>query len=292
MKTVLNGKAGQLVDVDYHFFDVYDVVKQTNKLQLIHDDHSIDAVAIAPAHPYMLNPLINKLVEHDKKVITFNTDAPQSRRACYIGQNAAVAGRMAAHLAGSLVRGDEKIAIFNSFSVTSGLVERKHSFLEYLKSGDLHADIVGPFEYYDTIESAQEIVMQVLKLNPSIKSIYANNMVGTIGCARAVRESGNQGKMCVVGFDDNAEIRDHMADHIISYTILQEPITQGMDTIMTLLDWLVNDIAPESEMMYIPCSILMKANMDYLPCGVAGRIGKTGHSSSEDSFAAPIVTCS
>jgi ABC-type sugar transport system substrate-binding protein len=117
-------------------------------------------------------------------------------------------------------------------------------------------------------------------------------MVGTIGCARAVRESGNQGKMCVVGFDDNAEIRDHMADHIISYTILQEPITQGMDTIMTLLDWLVNDIAPESEMMYIPCSILMKANMDYLPCGVAGRIGKTGHSSSEDSFAAPIVTCS
>lgn len=252
------------VNVDYRFFDTYDIVEQTKQLREITHDDSFHGVAIAPAHPMMLNPLIGELVEKGKKVITFNTDAPQSSRTHYVGQNAHMASSIAAQLCGAQLRPGEDIAIVNSFSPTMGLRERTEGFTGFIGENYPYLNVLGPFEFNDTIEAAKNVAEQVILMNKDIRAIYSNNMVGTIGCARAIEKTGNSGKIFVVGFDGNDEIERYVQDGIIFATVLQEPYNQGYQAIRILLKWLVYDINTEQKCFYMKSDLLMKSTLAIL----------------------------
>lgn len=262
MKFALEELKWHFVNIEYKFIDFYDIVEQTKLLRDISIDGRFDAVAIAPSHSLMLNPLINEIVDCGKKVITFNTDAPTSKRAYYIGQNATVASRMAAQLLGSQLREGEEAAVLTSFAITSGLKERTDSFFDFIIKNYPSMKAIGPFEFHDNIDAAKSIAEQVILLNKNVKALFSNNMVGTIGCARAIKETGNTGKIFVVGFDNNEEIEQYINDDIIFATILQEPFNQGYLTIKTLLKWLVEDTKIENEYLYTKCDLLMKSNLD------------------------------
>lgn len=262
MKTAINEYGSDAVNVEYKFIDVYNVVEQAKQLREITNDTSFDCVAIAPAHSTMLDPLINDIVESGRKVITFNTDAPASKRHCYIGQNALVASKMAAQLLGNQLREGEEIAVLASFAVTSGLKERIEGFFNFKEQNYPYLKTIGPFEFYDSIEAAKSIAEQVILLNRNVRALYSNNMVGTIGCARAIKETGNTGKIFVAGFDDNEEIEKYINEDIIFSTILQEPFNQGYFTIKTLLKWAIDNSRPEAEYIYTKCDLLMKSNLE------------------------------
>lgn len=262
MKVALDELKLDFVNIEYKFIDVYDVVEQTKQLREISTDSRFDAIAIAPAHPIMLNPLIDEIVDSGKKVITFNTDAPTSKRAYYIGQNAMVASKMAAQLLGNRLREGEDAAVFTSFAITSGLKERTDGFNDFINQNYPYLKAIGPFEFYDNIEAAKNIAEQVILMNKSVHALFSNNMAGTIGCARAVKETGNSGKIFVVGFDDNEEIEQYINEDIIFATILQEPFNQGYLTVKTLLKWLIEDVRIETEYLYTKCDLLMKSNLD------------------------------
>lgn len=262
MKTAIEEFGPDIISVDYKFIDVYNVVEQAKQLREIANDNTYDCIAIAPAHTAMLDPLINDLVDSGKKVITFNTDAPSSKRAFYIGQNALVASKMAAQLLGNQLRENEEIAVLSSFAPTSGLKERLEGFFRFKEENYQNIRTAGPFEYFDSIDAAKNIAEQVILLNKNVKALYSNNMVGTIGCARAVKDTGNTGKIIVVGFDDNEEIERFINEGIIYASILQEPFNQGYLTIKTLFKWMLEDVRPEAEFLYTKCDLLMKSNIE------------------------------
>lgn len=250
------------VNIDFKFEEVYDAVKQSEQLREIVRKNNIDAIAIAPAHPLIMNPLINELVDNGKVVVTFNTDAPASKRYCYIGQNPLVAGKMAAEILTMKVGDKKDIAVFKSFSVTSGVRDREKGFIEFVSSSGPDISIIGPFEYFDNIEEAERITEQIILNNPNIGGLFANNMAGTLGCARAVRSTGFTGTIFVVGYDDNEEIRQFINDGIIVATVLQDPYYQGYITIRTLFRLLKGNKKPNNEIMHTQCNLLMKSSLE------------------------------
>lgn len=252
------------INIEYKFISVYDVVEQTKQLREISNDSRFDAIAIAPAHVFMLNPLIDEIVDSGRKVITFNTDAISSKRAYYIGQNSTVASKMAAQLIGQQLRTGEEVAVFTSFAATSGLKERSEGFFDFISRNYPSIKAIGPFEFYDSLEAAKSIAEQVILLHKNIRVLYSNNMMGTLGCAEAVKETGNTGKIFVVGFDYNKEIEQYINEGILFATILQEPFKQGYLAIKTLVKWLTEDFKADSEYLYTKCELLMKSNIELL----------------------------
>lgn len=67
-------------------------------------------IGIAPAHPILLNPLLNSIKDSGAEIITFNNDAPDSGRSCFIGQNPYIAGKTAAEIFVSILPEGSNIA--------------------------------------------------------------------------------------------------------------------------------------------------------------------------------------
>ena len=270
-ETVIEGiKAAHLefgndgIVVDYMFNDIHDVVEQTKQLRKITEDNHYDGILLAPAHSVMLNPLIEELVEKGKVVVTFNTDAPDSGRTHYIGQHNFIAGCIAAQLCGVQLRQGEDIAIVNSFSSTMGHKERTDGFIEYINSYFPNQNIIGQFPFADTIETAESIAEQIILMNDSVKAIYSNTMVGTIGCARAVEKTGKSNSIFVIGFDSNDEIERYINSGVIFSTILQEPFYQGYKALNLLLKQLIYGIKVEKQCFYTKSDLLMKSTLKLL----------------------------
>jgi len=251
------------VHIDYKFFAIYDVVEQTKQLREITADTHYNGIAIAPAHSVMLDPLIDELVENGKHVVTFNTDAPHSARSLYIGQNAFAASSIAAQICGSQLRQGEDVAVINSFSPTMALKDRTEGFLNFINNNYPFVKALGPFDFNDTIENARDITEQIILMNKDIKAIYANNMVGTIGSARAVEVTGNRGRILVFGHDGNDEIERFIKEGIIFATVLQEPFRQGYQSIRLLLKRLIYGTKPGRQYFYTKADLLMKSTLEF-----------------------------
>jgi LacI family transcriptional regulator len=267
-KTVVSGMesareilGNEDINIEFKFLEVYDVVKQSEQLREILENKNYDCIAIAPSHPLVLNPLIDELVENGTIVITFNTDAPNSKRSLFIGQDAYIAGKMVGQILGMKSREGDYVAYFTSFVPTAGVKGRTDGFVKMIDENYQQLRILGPFEYNDYVDEATSLARQVILNTPRIDFMFANNMVGTLGCARAVKETGNQGKIFVGGFDQNDEINQLINEDIILATILQDPYNQGFLTIKTLLNTLNKDINMVKE-LYTGCELLMKSNIE------------------------------
>jgi len=101
-------------------------------------------------------------------------------------------------------------------------------------------------------------------MNDNIRAIYSNNMVGTIGCARAVEKTGKSKSIFVIGFDSNEEIEHYINEGIIFSTILQEPFNQGYRAINILLKQLLFGKKVDQQCLYTKTDILMKSTLNLL----------------------------
>lgn len=264
METAQKKFGANRVHIEYKFFHMDNIAEQTKLLREIADVDHLDGVAVAPAHQSLLNPLIDQLVEKGIPVVTFCTDAPESKRIQYIGQHAFVASSMAAQLCGAQLRQGEDIAVVSSFSSAMVIQGRTDGFLTFIHSNYPFLKTLGPFQFPDTIEAAQNIAEQVILIHADLKAIYTNNMVGTIGCARAVKATGNAGKIFVVGYDRNEEIERYINEGIVFSTVLQEPFYQGYQAVETLLRLLSYGAKMERPCTYVKCDLLMKSTLPLL----------------------------
>jgi LacI family transcriptional regulator len=249
------------IDADFFLFDMHDVVEQSKQLREIVADDRYYGIAIAPAHAILLNPLINELADKGRMVVTISTDAPQSKRAHYVGHDSVIEGGIAAQLCGSLLRPGEDIALVTSITMSSTPRERTEGFVQFLQDNYPDIQTLGPFEYNFTIESARDIAEQVIIMNPSVRAIFTNGMLGTVGCARAVADTGKTGTISVIGFDSNDEIRQHVQSGTIFASILQEPFRQGRQAMRALLNWLMYGIMPDHSHFHTNYNLLMKSTL-------------------------------
>ncbi|HHW49836.1 MAG TPA: substrate-binding domain-containing protein [Clostridiaceae bacterium] len=267
--------------VDYITTESYCPIQQSQVLTKIIEnfkDSSVsdekttyDGIGIAPAHPILLNPLLKSIKDNGAEVITFNNDAPDSGRSCFIGQNPYVAGKIAGEILASIMPKRANIALMSSFVSALGLIKRIDGFLEVVKNTGFN--VIGPFEYNDNITSAYDMSKQVILTN-KIDAIYANSMYGSIGCARAIEDTGNSGKILMVSYDLDDEIAGMINKGTIFATIHQSPFRQGYYTIKKLYEKCYqkiihdNEISCDSEIQYIKSYIIIKSNLEEFLEGV------------------------
>ncbi|HEY3499934.1 MAG TPA: substrate-binding domain-containing protein [Polyangiaceae bacterium] len=76
----------------------------------------VDALAISVSNPTCLTPLLDRAVDQGIKVLTFDSDAPDSRRQVFYGMDNRAAGRLIARSLAGLLGGSGKVAIQTSMS--------------------------------------------------------------------------------------------------------------------------------------------------------------------------------
>lgn len=211
----------------------------------------IHGVAISPIDGLNQVGFLNDVAARTK-LITHDSDAPESKRLCFIGMNNYLAGREAGRLVkGALPDGGEVMifvgrleqlnAKWRRQGVLDELMGRPPQKLEAMTFDPLEGALKGPqftilgtrtdnFEYAKAKSNAEE----ALAANQNLKCMLGLFAYNAPNCLEALKGAGKAGAIKLVSFDDQAATLQGIADGHIVGTICQQQWLYGYESVKML----------------------------------------------------------
>lgn len=220
----------------------------------------VRGLAISPNNAPEIRTRIDELYEDGIPVVTLNSDAPGSKRLCFIGMDSYRAGQTAAGLMRLLLPGGGKVFPLTGHLNNTAHNSRLNGFTDTLAAEQADDITVLPFQpCFDRDDFAYEITQHILSANPDLAGIYvAAN--GQRGVCEAVEDAGRTGRVRVIAFDLTPPNDQLLRDGHISFLLDQDAFLQGYRPPLLLNDYLVHRRTPERELMYTDIRICTKYN--------------------------------
>jgi ribose transport system substrate-binding protein len=215
------------VSLDFQGPDKFDPSLQTPVVNAVAAKKP-DAVLVAPTDTKAMFAPINQLKQNGSKIVLVDTtlDDPSIAESQIASDNLA-GGKAAADTLAKLIGGKGKVFVNNVNPGISTTDLRAKGFEDEAKK--LGLTYIGVQYNNDDPAKAASIVNGVLAKNPDLKGIFATNLFGAEGSATALRQSGKQGKVKIVGFDAGPKQVKDLQDGIVQGLIAQKPATIGSD---------------------------------------------------------------
>jgi len=226
-------------------------------------DKGVDGIAIAPVDPDDLREVIDRAVDSGIPVVTFNTDAPKSKRICFVGQDSLTAGRVAGELMNEILGGEGEVLIITGFHKTLGHQQRLQGFKEQIQKYSPGVDIIGVYENHNKPEKAYEISQRVLRSCPELGGIYIT-AGGAFGAGQAVKDVGKDGVVKLICFDLFKETIELIREGIVQISIQQDPFFQGYESIRILYKYLLINHHPPEEYAFTNLTVACRGNIEVL----------------------------
>ena len=195
-------------------------------------------------------------------VATAIDDIELAGKAFHVGPDDRMIGRLAAKLLGLYISAKGKIAVFKPLYTTEGMRVRVEGFTEKIRQdypGIQIADTsaitgVGERDYYiNAYAKAREVIRRI----PDIKAIYISNGL-TEWIAKAVEDTGNKGKIVVIGHEYTSGVEHFLKNGIIGATIYQNPSQQFYLACRLMYGLLAGENQlPAGKNIVTNCSIIM-----------------------------------
>jgi len=228
--------------------------------ELLNCEEKISGVFIGGINSSVITDYINQIADRIP-VITYNTDVKNSKRLCFVGQNHFEAGNVAGRLMSQLLQRDGKIATFAGTSKTLAHLERFNGFKESMEKLSPNSIILSPMPHIETDEAAYHAAVQALNI-PDITALYVTGE-GSVGVARALKESKKRPEVKMICYDMLDGVIDAIKNEIIDITIGQKEFIQGYLPVKLMYEYLTFGTMPPSEKIYTDIDIRVKENIDY-----------------------------
>ncbi|MBI9107454.1 MAG: LacI family DNA-binding transcriptional regulator [Spirochaetales bacterium] len=212
---------------------------------------------VVPSEDPILKDAINEVENSGVRVAALNTDAPESGRSLFIGQDLYASGRAAGEL--MLKMNNESTVILSGFDNIWAHSERVRGFQDvYRESGRLH-DLIGPYYTHDNI-SETGLILQ--NLPDRFSGVYSVSGLTTEGAGRKLQDS-NIDDVTLVGFDCTEANIKLLKDGYISCLISQSPQLQGYLSARRLMSVVNGELPAADGEIRIPIDIYFKENIDF-----------------------------
>lgn len=231
-------------------------------LRQIHEllEWGASGLAIASNNTPDLVRRINELSERGIPVVTFNTDAPDSKRLCFVGMDNYRAGQTAAGLIRQMLPNGGLVLPVTGHVNNGAHIKRLRGFLDTLEgAGDIQLLSVQPC--FDRDDYAHEITQHILRENPSLACVYITSN-GQRGVCRAIEDEHRKGRVRVVAYDLNEPNRQLLRSGDLSFVLDQVAYEQGRQPLYILYNYLLNGKTPEKELLYTDTQIRTKYNIE------------------------------
>ena len=225
------------VEVDFRIPSTGSAAEQ----QQILDDlvaKGVDGIAVSPIDPKNQIDFLNKIAGQTL-LICADSDAPDSKRVCYIGTDNFAAGVEAGKLIKEAIPNGGKIMVFVGFADAQNAKDRFGGIKKELEGSnvsiiDLRTDDT------DTVR-AQKNVEDTLVKYPDVACLVGLYNYNGPAILNAVRAANAQGKVKIVCFDENTETLDGVASGDIYGTVVQQPFEFGHQAITKMAKYVGGD---------------------------------------------------
>lgn len=238
----------------------FSVQRQLEAMEAL-EREDVNAVCIVPIDDDLIRAKIDELYDKNIPVIALNSDLPDSRRVCFVGNDYEKSGRTAAGMFGLITGGVANVLIVTGSIKMLGHNQRIHGFGQLIKEKYPGITIADVIACDDDDETAHKNVFEVLTKNPTIDSMYITAGAQT-GAVRAVRESGRGKSFPIICFDDTKTNKELLKNGEVRAIICQEAYRQGYEPIKILFEMLINARKPKNEHIYTDIVIKIPENTD------------------------------
>ena len=241
----------------------------------------VDGIAISPVDAKNQVDLINEVAARCP-VITHDSDAPDSKRLCFVGMDNYKAGRAAGKLVKEALPDGGKIMIFVGRLEQLNAQQRRQGVIDELLDrpmqslGKLNYDPPGKalsgtkytiadtrtdnFDYARAKANAQDAMASTPDLACMVGLFAYNSPL----CLEAAKEAGKVGKIKIVSFDEANAVLQGIIDGHVFGTVSQQPYYYGYESVRILKGLANGDksVLPAGGFHEVPIVEVRKANVE------------------------------
>lgn len=242
--------------------------------------NGIDGLAISPIDAANQVAFINDACQVTK-VITQDSDAPDSERLCFVGMDNYKAGREAGKLVKEALPEGGKIMIYVGRLEQLNSQQRRQGVIDELLDRPIPApdaiqydppgsEIAGEtytilgtrtdsFDYAKAKSNAEDTIASVPDIGCMV-GLWAYNVPA---CLAAVKEANKVGQIKLVSFDEDNATLQGIADGEVHGTISQQPYEYGYHSVRILAGLARGDesVMPENDFYEVPIVIVKQNNV-------------------------------
>ncbi len=204
------------------------------------DGGAVDGVALSPLDAAGQTELVDKLAK-DAFVVTFDSDAPDSKRIGYVGTSNFDAGRICARLTREVLPEGGKVAVILANTTKDNLQDRKGGYQVALAqpaaSGEEALPEIAVVDFLvdgGDNEKCADLVRKALADHPDLSCFVGMNARhGPILC-KVLKEADQLGKIKIIAFDEADETLAGIEDGNIYATVVQDPYRYGYEAVEML----------------------------------------------------------
>jgi ribose transport system substrate-binding protein len=221
----------------------------------------VDGIAISPVDPANQTAMLNDAAKQ-ALVFTHDSDAPDSKRECYVGTDNVAAGRQAGELIKEALPQGGKIAVFVGKLDARNAQERLQGIKETIAGAAVEIIDVRTDDT-DSVR-AKANVSEMLVSHPEVAALVGLWSYNGPAILNAVRDAGRVGQVKIVAFDEDDETLTGVKSGAIVGTVVQQPYEFGYQSITLLEKALKGDRSgiPPSRQLFVPVKVIRQANVD------------------------------
>lgn len=205
----------------------------------------VSGLAISNVNGEALNPVIDKALAANIPVVTFNSEAPGSKRIAFFGQDLVSSGKAAAESLINVMGDKGEVMVITGEAAASWSQDREkgvRTVLEQHPSIKVVNTISAGWEeqaQYAAIENA-------IRANPGLTGIISLDAATTPATGRALKRTEHATKIHHVGFDLIPETLDNIKAGVTDVSLSQNPYQQGYMPVKALFEYITAGKAIDS----------------------------------------------
>jgi ribose transport system substrate-binding protein len=221
----------------------------------------IHGMAISPVDPANQTAMLNRAAGQ-ALVVTQDSDAPDSNRACYIGTDNVAAGRQAGELLKEALPQGGKIMVFVGVLDAANAQQRFQGLKEAIAGSNIQIIDVRT-DNTDRVR-AKSNAADTLVNNPDIAGMVGLWSYNGPAILSAVKEANKVDKVKIIAFDEEDETLSGIKEGAIYATVVQQPYEFGYQSMALMAKVLNGDKSgiPASKQIFVPTIAVKKADVE------------------------------
>lgn len=221
----------------------------------------VSGIAVSPISPANQTDILNKVAE-SVNLITMDSDAPESKRICYVGTDNYAAGRRAGEEIKKALPNGGKVVIFVGRLDALNAKQRRQGIIDAVKGSKVQ--VVDTLTDNADHVKAKENVENTLVKRPDVAGLMGLWSYNGPAIAEAVKAAGKQGKVKIVTFDEEDGTLQAIKEGVIFSTIVQNPYEFGYQSmrILAALARGEDPKIPKNKLIFLPERVINRDNVD------------------------------
>ncbi len=199
----------------------------------------VDGLGISNVNAEALNPMINKAIEAGIPTVTFNSEAPGSKRLAFYGQDLKESGYVQGKILADFMNGKGKVIIVSGDTSASWSQDRESGVRKALKEFP-EIEVVQVVSTGWEDQQMYAAIENALLANPDLKGIASLGAPTTMATGRALLRNNRFDQVMHVGHDFMPETLDNIAAGATKATLSQNPYMQGYLPVENLVKYIKN----------------------------------------------------